>query len=452
MRLKVINAAGHRTWYIVILTLLAATTSFAGPADELADRVHEWKLANGLEVIVYVDSSAPVVSTNVYYRVGSVDEPTGTTGISHMLEHMSFKHTAIYRPGDFDRMVDSAGGGNNGFTSTYYTAYYEDFASDRWDLALRIEAARMATCIFDDDEFESEHQVVAEERRLGDNRPTSAFWEGFDAAAFIASPQRNPTIGWPDDVERFNVRAVRDWYTEHYNPANAVLVIAGDVRLDDVRARVNKYFGKLKGKPVERADFYNIEPKQYGERRLTVRRRVSSPTMMLAWHVPGVRDSSFFVSEVAASILGDGRSSRLYRRLVKELGLATGAGCWSDVERDPGLLRIYVSPSSESLMPRIEAVIDSEIARISSEPVTSRELEKVRNRVLAGELFNREDVSDMAYILASYQIASGTWRNFENYPERVRRVTAEQVQDFCRTYLTKDNRTVGALVAAKEAR
>lgn len=443
---------GRGIWYVVALALLAATTSFAVPTDEMDGRVHEWKLPNGLEVIVYVDSSAPVVSTNAYYRVGSVDEPTGITGISHMLEHMSFKHTAIYRPGDFDRMVDSAGGNNNGFTSTYYTAYFEDFASDRWDLALRIEAARMATCIFADSEFESEHQVVAEERRLGDNRPTSAFWEDFDAVAFTASPQRNPTIGWSDDVERYNVRAVRDWYTGHYNPANAVLVIAGDVRLDDVRARVDKYFGKLKGRPVERTDFYTIEPKQDGERRLSVRRRVSSPTVMMAWHSPGVRDSSFYVAEVAASILGDGRGSRLYRRLVKELGLATDASCWNDVERDPGLVRVYVSPKAESLMPRIEAVVDSEIARISSEPVTPREIEKVQNRVLAGHLFNREDVSDMAYILASYQIATGTWRNFESYPERIRQVTAEQVKDFCKTYLTKDNRTVGALVAAKEAR
>ena len=439
-------------WYVAATVLFGAAVALAGPADDLDARVHEWKLSNGLEVIVYVDSSAPVVSTNAYYRVGSVDEPTGITGISHMLEHMSFKHTAIYRPGDFDRMVDSAGGNNNGFTSTYYTAYYEDFASDRWDLALRIEAARMATCIFDDSEFASEHQVVAEERRLGDNRPTSAFWEDFDAAAFIANPQRNPTVGWPDDVERFNVRAVRDWYTGHYNPANAVLVIAGDVRLDDVRARVDKYFGKLKGKPVERTDFYNTEPKQYGERRLTVRRRVSTPTMMIAWHSPGVRDSNFLVPEVVASVLGDGRGSRLYRRLVKELGLATDASCWNDAECDPGLLRIYISPKAESLMPRIEAVVDSEIARISNEPVTPRELEKVRNRVLAGQLFNREDVSDMAYILASYQIATGTWRNFETYPERVRQVTAGQVQDFCKTYLTKDNRTVGVLVAAKEAK
>jgi zinc protease len=431
---------------------LVAAVVLAARADDLATRVREYKLDNGLEVLVYVDTSAPVVSTNVYYRVGSCDEPTGLTGISHMLEHMTFKHTDLYKPGDFDRMVDSAGGGNNGFTSTFYTAYYEDFASDRWDLALKVEASRMARCIFPDSEFESEHQVVAEERRLGDNRPTSIFWEQFDATAFLASPQRNPTIGWPQDVEQFSVQAVRDWYTRHYNPANAVLVVAGDVRPDDVRSRAEKYFGRLKGTPVSRTDFYKTEPRQYGERRMTVRRRVSSPTLCVAWHSPGVRDSNYFVAEAAAALLGDGRSSRLYRRLVTELGICTGAGSYNDAERDPGLLRIYASPKAESLIPRVEAVIDTEVQRMAAELVSERELQKVQNRVLASQMFQRDDVSDMAYLLATYQICTGSWRNFKDYPDHVRSVTREQVRDFCRAALTTDNRTVGMLVAAKEAR
>jgi zinc protease len=306
--------------------------------------------------------------------------------------------------------------------------------------------------VFPDSEFESEHQVVSEERRLHDNNPNSMLWEQFGAAAQLVNPERNPTIGWSDDVERFTAQAVRDWYGRHYNPANAVLVVAGDVRPDDVRARVERCFGRLRGTPVERPEYYNIEPRQYGERRLTVRRRVSIPGIHVAFHSPGVRDSGFYVAEVAAAILGDGRSSRLYRRLVKELGLCSSAGSYHDAERDPGLLRIHATPRAESLIPRVEAAIDSEVQRMSAELVTERELQKVQNRVLAGQMFQRDDVSDMAYLLATHEICTGSWRNFAAYPDRIRQVTREQVRDFCKAFLTRDNRTTGTLVSSKEVR
>lgn len=433
----------------LLLVQLAALPALAGGIES---RVHEFKLPNGLEILVYVDSSAPVVSTNVYYRVGSYDEPTGLTGISHMLEHMTFQRTALYEPGDYDRLVDSVGGRNNGFTSTYYTAYYEDFASDRWEFALRIEAARMASCDIRESDFESEHQVVSEERRLGDNRPGSALWEQFEATAFLANPQRNPTIGWSDDVARFTATAARDWYSRHYNPANAVLVVAGDVRPDNVLALARKHFGKLKGRPVERADFYDIEPEQFGERRLTVRRRVNVPNLIMGYRSPGIRDSAYYAAEVAAAVLGDGRSSRLWRALVKELNLATGAGAGNSVERDPGLLRVYVSPRAESLMPAIEAAVAAEVKRMGEELISERELTRVQNRVLASQVFERDDISDIAYLLATSHIATGNWRNFRDYPDRIRAVTREQVRDFCRAWLRPDQLTVGWLVSSQEAK
>lgn len=434
---------------LVSLVLLAAQSVLAADAAaDLESRVSEFALKNGLEVLVYADSSAPVVSTNVYYKVGSYDEALGRTGLSHMLEHMTFKHTDIYKPGDFDRIVDSAGGNNNGFTSTYYTGYYEDFARDRWELALRIEAARMGRCIFPDSEFESEHQVVSEERRLQDNRPMSELWEQFDAVAFLANPQRNPTIGWPDDVRRYTVQAVRDWYAQRYNPANAVLVVAGDVRPADVRAKAEKYFGKLKGTPVARTDCYGSEPKQHGERRITVRKRVRVPQVLVGFHSPGIRDTAeFFAAEVAGSIAGSGRSSRLYRKLVTELQIATSVWGGNSVDRDPGMFQIGVTPKAESLIPHIEQVVQAELDRLGAEPVTERELQQVRNQVLAGEYFQRDDVSDMAYLLARCKILYGDWRTIEAYPAGIQRVTAEQVRDFCRAYLNPDNRITGILLS-----
>lgn len=432
---------------VVAIILLAVVSARADQGIE--SRVTEFKLKNGLEVIIYVDSSAPVVSTDVFYKVGGYDEQAGYTGLSHMLEHMSFKHTDIYKPGDFDRIVDSVGGNNNGFTSDYYTGYYEDFSSDRWEMALKIEAARMAKCIFPDSEFESEHQVVSEEQRLQENRPMSAFYLQLGAIATLAHPLRNPTVGWADDVKHFTVNKVRDWYQRHYNPANAVLVISGDVRPDDAKLKVEKYFGKLPGRPVERADFYNIEPKQTGERRLLMNRKVKVPQMLMVWHTPGIRDSNYVAGDVLAGILAQGRNSRLYKTLVTDSGLAVSVGGYNFVERDPDLLRIYITPAAESLIPRIEKLVDREIEKAETETLSTREMQRVKNSVLAGQVFDRDEVSGMAYLLASSQILTGSWRDYEIYPDRIQRVTKQQVQDFCKAYLTDENRTTGILLPEK---
>jgi len=431
---------------------MSLVVAFATPASDIESRVFEYDLKNGLHVIVYVDSSAPVASTSVWYKVGSYDEPLGHTGISHMLEHLTFKHTDVYKPGEFDRIVDSAGGNNNGFTSTYFTAYYENFARDRYELAMKLEAARMAKCVFPDSEFASEHQVVSEERRLHDNRPTGELWELFGATAQLVNPERNPTIGWSDDVRNFTVKAVREWYSQHYGPANAVLVVCGDVRPEDVKAKAERHFGRLKGKPIERRDYYDVEPKQNGERRITVRRRVRVPSMLIGYQVPGVRDSAWYAGEVAGTILGGGETSRLYKKLVKELGLATSVWGGSGVSRDPSLFQVGVTPKAESLIPRIEQVVQTELDRAGAELASEREMQQVRNQVLAGQAFGRDDMFGMAYWLASNHILYGSWRQVIEYPEHINRVTAEQVRVYCAAHLRPDNRTTGILVSAKESK
>jgi zinc protease len=440
----------HSALGLALLTSL--TVALAAPASDVESRVFEYDLKNGLHIIVYVDSSAPVATTSVWYKVGSYDEPLGHTGLSHMLEHLTFKHTDIYKPGDFDRIVDSAGGNNNGFTSTYFTAYYEDFAKDRYELAMKIEAARMGKCVFPDSEFQSEQQVVSEERRLHDNRPTSELWEQFSATAQLVNPERNPTIGWSDDVRNFTVEAVREWYAQHYNPANAVLVVCGDVRPGDVKAKAERYFGGLKGTPVERRDHYDVEPKQNGERRLIIRKRVRVPSLIIGYQVPGVRDSAWYAGEVAGTILGGGETSRLYKMLVKELGLATSVWGGSGVSRDPSLFQVGVTPKAESLIPRIEQVVQAELDRAGTELASEREMQQVRNQVLAGQAFGRDNMFGMAYWLASNHILLGTWRQAIEYPEHINRVTPEQVREYCATYLKPDNRTTGILVSAKESK
>ncbi|MGQ9708570.1 MAG: M16 family metallopeptidase [bacterium] len=418
----------------------------SGGTEWVDSRIFEFKLKNGLEVIGYIDSSAPVVSVNVYYRVGSYDEQTGYTGISHMLEHMSFKHADIYKPGDFDRMLDSVGAFNNGFTSTYYTGYYEEIARDRWELALKLEASRMSRCIFSDSEFETEHQVVAEERRLQDNRPTSALWEQFEATAFIANPQRNPTIGWPSDVANFTVEKVREWYKKYYNPANAVLVVAGDIRPTEVKMAVKKYFGGLKGRPIKRADYYDVEPEPECERRFTLYKTVSIPNLLIGFATPGIRDSLYIIGDVVASILGSGRNSRLYKTLVIDSAFAASVSVWNSVQKDPGIMEIMITPKAESLIPKIERVVYHEIKRMTTEPVTDQELNRVKNQTIAGYIFDRDDVSSIAHLLATSHITTGNWRAFLEQMQKIETASPEQIQRFCQKYLTKNRRTVGIIV------
>jgi zinc protease len=439
-----------RALALALLTCLA--TAFAAPASDLESRVFEYDLKNGLHIIVYVDSSAPVATTSAWYKVGSYDEPLGSTGLSHMLEHMTFKHTDFYKPGQLDRIIDSAGGNNNGFTSTYYTAYYEDFANDRYELAMKIEASRMGKCVFPDSEFESEHQVVSEERRLHDNYPAGELWELFGATAQLVNPERTPTIGWPYDVAHYTVEAVRDWYAKYYNPANAVLVVCGDVRPEDVRTKAEKYFGKLKGRPVQRRDFYDVEPKQNGERRMTIRKRVRVPSLIIGYQVPGVRDSTWYAGEVAGTILGGGETSRLYKKLVNELRLATSVWSGSGVSRDPSLFQVGVTPKAESLIPAIEQVVQAEFDRAGAQLASEREMQQVRNQVMAGQAYRRDNMFGMSYWLASNYILFGTWRQAIEYAEHINRVTPEQVRDYCAAHLRPDNRTTGILVAEKETK
>jgi zinc protease len=429
-----------------VFSLALLSLALAGPVDDFESRVTEFKLANGLPVLVYTDSSAPVVTVAVAYKVGSNYEPAGKTGLSHMLEHMTFQHSDIYKPGEFFRIIQANGGVNNGFTSGYYTAYFEVFAREKWELGMKIEASRMGRCVFLDSDFASEHQVVAEEQRLSENSPSSVFWTQLNAAALLAHPARNPTVGWADDVAQFTTDAVRDWYGHYYSPSNALLVVAGDIRPDEVRPKAEKYFGKYKARPVVLPDFYNSEPKQVGERRMTVRKVVTQPSLAMAFHAPGIRDSAFYAALVAGSALGQGRGSRLYQRLVIDSGLAASASAYSESGRDPGLFWVDITPKAESLIPRIERVVDAEIGRMGREPITDRELQRVKNQIVADYIYSRDAIMWMAIILGDYQLTRGSWREFKLYPENIAQVTAAQVQDFCRNSLVADNRTVGTLL------
>jgi len=432
--------------------LLATMSVRAETGQETRSRVKEFTLQNGLHVIVYVDSSAPVVSVVACYRVGAVDEPLGKTGLSHIVEHMVYKHTDIFRPGEFARMVRDAGGTYNGAAGQYQTSYYETFSRDRWELGLKLEAARMARCIFPDSEFDSEHQVVLEEVRLRGGRPLSVLYRQFWAVAYMVHPLRSRS-GWPKDAERLTVADVRDWYARYYNPANAVLVVAGDVRLDDVKRKVERLFGALKGWPVTGNDLYDLEPEQTGERRILVHHATSAPQLLIGYHVPGVRDSTRAAGSVLMTLLAHDARARLPRALIQDSGLATSVSVYMNTlfeQRDPGLMMIHVVPKAESLVPRIESIVEHEIDRLRQNPPDARELAGVKKLGAVSDVFGMDDLPDLAQRLGRYQVTQGSWAAGMDFSDAAKRVTPEQVSAFARTWLKPDNRTVGLLVPGKE--
>jgi len=288
------------------LSLGLATPAAAGT---LAERVFETTLANGLKVLIVEEPKAPVVTVQVWYKVGSRNEQVGKTGLSHMLEHMMFKGTPKIGPKQFDLLVTRSGGVDNAETQTDFTGYYEDFAADRVELGLTLEADRMVHLLVDEKEFAPEHQVVIEERRLRiDDQPSNVLSEVMRAAAFLAHAYRNPTIGWPSDMAAYTREDVVQHYRTYYAPNNATLVVAGDVRKDAVLPKIQSLFGSIPRQP-DPPKVITQEPPQTGERRASVRKEAELPLLFVVYHVPNLTHPDGFALRVLAYILGGGESA-----------------------------------------------------------------------------------------------------------------------------------------------
>jgi zinc protease len=435
---------------LFFVLFLLCPISFAEFTSELKLNVTEYTLKNGLKVLIYVDSSAPIVTTQMWYKVGAYYEPSGYTGISHLLEHMAFKGSKKYGAGEFSRIVDENGGEDNGFTSELYTAYYENLAKDRYEIALDLESERMHNLLLDPKEFIPEKNVVMEERRLGENSPTSVLWEDFYATAYLVHPYRTPVVGWMDDLERITREDIYNHYLTYYSPENAVLVVGGDVKPAEVIKKAGKYLNKIKSSPVPKKDFYNAEPPQTGERRITVKRDIKSPTMMVGYHICGLKDSDFYVLDVIEGILLRGKSSRCYKRLVQQKEYALSIWGGNDIQKDPGMFYFYVTPRTMDFIDSTEQAIYDELERLKKDTVTTEELERVKNQVVASAIFSRDRIPSICHVLASYTITTGSYKFLEEYPQKIASVTKEDILRVAKKYFYEDNRTVGILVPEEQ--
>jgi zinc protease len=432
----------------LLLALLALALP-ASPGIAQSDTA-EHKLANGMRVIVKTDRRAPVAVMMLNYQVGSVDEVNGVTGIAHVLEHMMFKGTPDTPAGEYSRAIAGAGGRDNAFTSNDYTGYFAVLQKSRLELALRLEADRMANLTLAPEEFAKEIKVVMEERRLRtDDRPRSQVFEQLMATALTAHPYRNPIIGWMNDLEHLRVEDTRDFYRRWYAPNNATLVVVGDVGADEVVALAEKYFGAIPSRELpERKP--QEEPVQLGVKRVTVRAPAELPYVLIAFRTPALRDPERdwepYALEMLAAVLDGNEAARLNRSLVREERIASSADAsYDSIARGPGFFYLSATPTPGRSAQEVEQALRREVAKIVEEGVSQDELDRIKAQAVAAHVFQRDSMFFQARQIASLESAGISHRTLDLQLAKLREVTPEQVRDVARKYFQDDALTIATL-------
>ena len=405
-------------------------------------------LPNGLTILLREAHSAPVISWWLAYRVGSRNEPTGLTGISHWVEHMMFKGTERFPAGMLDREIDRAGGQWNAFTSMDATKYFETLPAGKIDIAMEAEADRMSNAIFDPEETESERTVIISERQGAENQPTFWLQEEVRGAAFRVHGYHHEIIGDEADLRSMARDDLYHHYRRHYNPANAAAIAVGAFDSEEMLAKIERLFASIDASAAPDL-FARAEPAQSGERRVVVERPGKTAFFELCHRAPAADHEDWFKLQIMNAILSgsggasDNKTSRLYRALVKT-EIAAGVGAWLTPTVDPYLYSIIVTLRDDRQPAEAEAVLLEEIARLQADGVSDAELEKARKQTRAAFAYSAESVTEQAYGLAqSFILGDVHW--FDRYSERLMAVTAEDVLDVANRYLVPRKRVVGIL-------
>jgi zinc protease len=446
------GAAGgaHPVWIGAGLLLVWLALAVPAGAGTIWDRVTETALPNGLKVLLIEAPKSPVVSVQVWYKVGARNEPLGKGGLAHMLEHLMFKGTPKTGPKQFSQIVRRNGGMDNAHTGQDATAYYIDVAADRVRLALELEADRMVNLLFEEKEFLPERDVVAEERRLRvEDQPAAMLAEALRATAYLAHPYGRPIIGWASEIKGYTLQDAVQLYRTYYAPNNATLIVAGDIRAETLLPTIRELFGPIPRGPAPPPLVIPQEPRQLGERRVIVKKEAELPILFAVHHTPNLTHPDSAPLSVLAYILSGGQSARLHQRLVYEQQLATFAAAdYDSVYTDPSLFSFSAGPLPGKGVEEIERALFAEVERIQQEPVTAREIEKAKNQMEAEFVFAQDSVHALASLLGTYESAA-SWMLLRTYLDDIRKVTAADVSRVARQYLTPDNRTVATLVPIK---
>jgi zinc protease len=427
--------------------LLATLLACVEAAPSIALEPHEHALSNGMKVLLVEVPKAPVATVQVWYRVGSRNEVMGRAGLSHMLEHMMFKGTAKYPRGSFSRIIRKNGGIDNAFTGQDFTAYFENLAADRVELALELEADRMQGLLLDNNEFQTEREVVKEERRLrSEDDPQGALVEALFAQTFLSHPYHWPVIGWFADLDAMTLDDLQRHYDTFYSPNNATLIVVGDIKADDLLPTIKDLFEPIPKGPSPKQTL-SAEPEQRGERRIVLKREAQLPSVMIGFRVPNYSSDDAYALALLESALSDGKSSRLYQSLVydQKNSLSVGAE-YSLLQTDPSLFYFYSLVNPGAKVETVEDAMQREIAKLHTELLSDLELQRAKNQVEASRVFEQDSNFRHAMLLGQMESIGAGWRRVDQFLERIRAVTAKDIQRVAKHYLTQDNRTVAILV------
>ncbi len=432
----------------LICSLLFSLSAFSSSSQA---KTTEYQLDNGMKLIVREDHRAPVVVSQVWYKIGASYEHGGISGVSHVLEHMMFKGTKNLKPGEFSAIVAENGGKENAFTSKDYTAYFQRISSDRLELCLRLEADRMRNLVFVEEEFKKEVDVVKEERRWRvDNKPKSKLFEQFNATAFLNSPARIPTIGWMTDLDQLTMEDAKQWYQRWYAPNNATLVVVGDVNAEQVFELAKKYFGDYKAMPVK-APKLRKEIPQTGMRQITLYEKVSTPYILMGYKVPALNtidDPGIpYVLDVIAGVLDGGNSARFAKNIIRGDELAVSVGSSYDpYERIEGLFLFAGTPTPDTTPDELKEAIIHQLTRLKTEAVSQSELDKVIAQVVASKIYDRDSMFNMGMQIGILESVGIAWETLDDYEAMIKSVTAEDIMAVAKKYFVEDQLTVGLLL------
>jgi zinc protease len=443
---------------VAVATLVIGLTLFVflaerQPYDDNADEsgVQSTVLKNGMKIIVQENRRAPVLVTQVWYKVGGSYEYDGITGISHVLEHMMFKGTADVPEGEFSEIIAAHGGKENAFTSKDYTAYFQRISNDHLDLCLSLEADRMRNLLLSEEAFLKEIEVIKEERRLRtDDKPTSLTYERFNAVAFTNNPYRQPIIGWMEDLETMAIDDLRQWYSTWYAPNNATLVVVGDVRAKEVFALAKEHFG-----PLKPADIPQLKPRQearqYGVQRVEVKVPARVPFLVMGYKVPVLNTAEnvadVYALELLSGLLDGGSSSRFARNLVRGSQIATSVSAGYNIYAlHDSLFTLSAIPANGTSIDDMEAAIIEQIEALQEQPPTQDELARVKAQVVAASVYEQDSSFYQAMKIGIMETVGLGWETRDEYVDRINAVTAEQVQAVVQKYFTENQLTVAELI------
>ena len=418
------------------------------PGSLRAD-VKEYTLDNGLKVLISEDHKVPLATFQIWYRVGSRNEPGGKSGLSHLLEHMMFKGTPRYGSKEFSKIIQRNGGMDNAYTTNDHTTYFQTMASDRIELSIDLESDRMTNLIMDPKETMAERAVVMEERRLRtEDDPQNALFENTIATAIKEHPYRRPVIGWMSDIASIERDDLYAYYKKFYAPNNAFVVIVGDVNPDEIMKKITASFGQIKVSENQKAHI-SREPEQNGEKKVSLKKEAELPYILIGYHTPSVPHEDSYGLEVLSYLLSGGKSSRIYKSLVYEKKLALNAGVdYSGTHLDPFLFFVWGTPVPGAEVATLEKALYAEIESLNNTLPSEQEIQKAKNQIEASFVFGQDSLYMQAMKIGKFEILGG-WKLMDTYLEGIRKVTPQDIQRVAKKYFTEENRTVGILIPTK---